>query len=83
MRINNQCSGDEVVVTYSLRRITVREKILSFKNEEFSVTWRCDTVIDIKLPGQNYPLYQRSNLDSDSVPMKEIKLYSPLKEIRW
>jgi len=83
VRINNLCGGDEVVVTYSLRRITVREKILSFKNEEFSVTWRGDIVIDIKLPRQNYPLYQRSNLDSDSVPMKEIKLYSPLKEIRW
>ena len=56
VRINNQCSGDEVVVTYSLRGITVGEKILSFKNEEFSVTWCGDTIIDNKAPRTKLPV---------------------------
>jgi len=56
VRINDQCSGDEVVVTYSLRGITVGEKILSFKNEEFSVTWCGDTIIDNKAPRTKLPV---------------------------
>ena len=58
MGIDNLCSGDEVVVTYPLRR-TVREKILSFKNEEFSVTWCGDTLIDIKPPDNITAYYIR------------------------
>ena len=60
--------GDEVVVTYPVRRERITESFMDFA---FEVTWRGNTVVAIEPPGDNEPLYRRSEMDTEDVPLRK------------
>jgi hypothetical protein len=52
-------------VSYPLRRIS---QDVTVAGKKYRITWRGDTVISIDPPGERDQLYQRSAMDTDTVP---------------
>ena len=77
VKITDLAEGDEVVVTYPVRRERVTESVMGLP---FEVTWRGNTVVGIEPTGDHEPLYRRSALDTEVVPLREMEEVHALDE---
>jgi hypothetical protein len=57
--------NQQLTVTYPLRIAEVREPI---QGVEYTERWRGNTIVRIEPPGKWIPMFERSELDTDTVP---------------
>ncbi|MGQ9631644.1 MAG: hypothetical protein ACUVXI_15240 [bacterium] len=81
VKVDGLKPGQRVAVLHPLRR---EERTEGVGGREYRLTWRGSTVVGISPPGQVFPLYQRSEMDTESAPMVEEEPRPPLKaKIHW
>ena len=55
-------------MTYPLRIAEVKETVGSLDGTEYTERWRGNTIVDISPPGKWIPLFQRPELDTETMP---------------
>ena len=60
--------GQQLTVTYPLRIAEVKETVGSLDGTEYTERWRGNTIVDISPSGKWIPLFQRPELDTETMP---------------
>ena len=61
-------SGELLTVTYPLRTATIKETVGSLAGIEYTERWRGNTIVHIEPPGKWIPMFERPELESETVP---------------
>jgi len=64
----NVTKGQQLTVTYGLRLVEVKETVGSLRGIEFTERWRGNTIVHIEPPGKWIPMFERPELESETVP---------------
>ncbi len=60
--------GQQLTVVYPLRMAEVKETIYGADFVEYTEKWRGNTIVDIAPVGQRIPMFQRPQLDTETLP---------------
>jgi len=60
--------GLQLTVTYPLRIAEIKETVGSLDGTEYTERWRGNTIVHIEPPGKWIPMFERPELESETVP---------------
>ena len=65
-------ASDRITIIFPLQHKTMERTI---GRQDFTLTFRGNTVIDLQPAGSRIPLYQRKSMNTDAVPMRSVIRY--------
>jgi hypothetical protein len=61
--------GEQLTVSYPLRIATIKETVGSLDGTEYTERWRGNTIVDISPRGKWIPMFERPQMDRDTLPL--------------